>query len=103
MKLSKEQYNSGDTFENPYPHGPRVYVLRIYPDLKHDNNWVAVLNGEGEDIDDTIHIIINQDAMKERLPTSTNGMPFIYRGEIKRLILTVLRNDGNNNEVITFS
>ncbi|MBU1078267.1 MAG: hypothetical protein KKH98_13300 [Spirochaetes bacterium] len=101
MILSQEQYCSGDKFENPYSKGHKVYLLHVYPDPKFDNNWVAALCGEDEEINDKDRIIVDRDEMKTRLGSSVNGRPFISRSEVKRLLTRVLSR--NTNEIITFT
>ena len=104
MKLAKDKYNSGEKFENPYPEGERFYVLHIYPDPRYNNNWVAALSGEGQDITDLDRIIINKEIMKRRIAfTSENQTPYITRDEIIKLLTNVLSKFNTGRGFITFT
>ncbi len=103
IKLSKDQYSSGDIFENPFPEGHKIYKLYIYPDPKYNNDWVAALCGENEEISDKDRIIINKDIMKRRVSHGSNYCPFVTRDEAMKLLSDTLSQYNTGEGMLTFT
>jgi hypothetical protein len=103
IRLPKDEYVTGDTFDNPFPSGQKIYQLHIYPDLKYDNNWVAAIYGEGEEITDSNRIIINQTVMKKRLVSGESNQPFITREEAIQLLIEIIGRFSPEHATLSFT
>ena len=103
IRLPKDEYVSGDKFDNPFPSGRRIYQLHVYPDLKYDNNWVATVCGEGEEITDLNKVVINKDVMKKRLTSGECGQPFITRDEVMNILISVIGRYSPEHATLSFT
>ncbi len=90
FKLEKEEYFTGEKFDNPFSNGPRIFQLHIYPDFKYDNNWVAAICDENEEINDQNKIMINKQIMQRRISSGKTNRPFIKSDEVLKILNDVI-------------
>jgi len=103
IRLPKEEYVTGDAFDNPFPTGQKIFKLHIYPDLKYDNNWVATVVGEGDELTDLNRVVINKEIMKKRLVTGESKQPFITKEEIMKILIDVIGRYSPEQATLSFT